>query len=131
MIIEDIAKKQLELRKSLRRNIIKFIKLGIFAAVLHSVSAFMFAYIEQCYEPQTKELTPIEKKYNELCETLKSHLQINETSHSNSSSEVFVKMTKRLCLEVEIETLKCELLSLDSITRWFSYQASISYTIGV
>ena len=131
MIIEDIPKKQLELQKSFRKNIVKYAKLIVLSITLHYVGTFMFAYIEQCYEPQIKELTPVEKKYNEICETLKSHLQINATSHSNSSSEVLINMTKTLCQEVEIETLKCDIFTIESMTRWASYQGSIAYTIGL
>lgn len=132
MIIEDIPIKQLELGRSLRKNVIKFAKLAILSTLVHFASTLMFAYIEQCYEPQTTELTPIEMKYNAICHTLKTHFQINQTSSdSNSTSvDVLANITKTLCQEVKIETLKCDLFSVDSLTRWGSYQGSISYTIG-
>ena len=125
MVIRIQAKE--ELIKSAKKDLLKFIKLGIISFAYVAFGSWLFYYIEHCYDVTPKQLKPSANELNNLCMNI-TKLQ-NETFLGDDRIAESLRRTCHLKQNEEEEEIKCE-FTFKNFTKWCDYCFTIIYTIG-
>ena len=116
-----VIKKGNKLRVDLLENSKRLGALLITEFIVLILGAFMFFYIEHCYEVINPEKTIYEIAFDNLCEIAKKE---------NNSTNI-TKMNT-ICRNVKLENARnitCE-VNKENIVKWMDYSFTIALTVG-
>ncbi|XP_057297023.1 potassium channel subfamily K member 2-like [Hydractinia symbiolongicarpus] len=111
-----------ELSKVARRNLLRFLLFLVFVNTYVTLGAFLFFYIEECYDVIPVSLTEAEINLKAICFNITN-------KHANLNSSL-LSYESEFCQSIyHLENPTCK-MDLFAFSRWAMYTSSVASTIG-
>ena len=130
MAIKNLEEKTKASWKDTTKSLKNFMKLFALSNVCYVIFAFIFFYLEHCYDVVSPKLTYSAKKCLETCEIV---LRMNQSMNGTIFYRSTLMNLSRGCQEesycYKVENVDC-LVNVENMLKWINYVLTIAFTLG-